>query len=321
MGEHLHTLIHKLQFLVAGTLIFVIFFLISLIVSTVNTNNAQGGAQDADTSFSMGGANAVAAGMSNMVTTMQQGFTSAMQDIGGGLQTAGSATVHGFQQVGRAIGSGAANIVGGVGNGLVLIGNTVADSMIATMYVPASIGGSVSSGVHALLRPADAVEVPIIDPNSPELHEALATLPPIANPSHAPHDANAGPLWPMHGAITTYFGVPHRPYQVTHSGIDISDGARPGVTPIKPFRPGRVIDVVWTNKGLGNHVVVDHGSGITSVYAHLHTIAAHIGQEVSLDTVLGTEGTTGVSTGVHLHFEIRVNGQATDPRQFIDGNP
>jgi murein DD-endopeptidase MepM/ murein hydrolase activator NlpD len=68
-------------------------------------------------------------------------------------------------------------------------------------------------------------------------------------------------------------------------------------------------------------VIVDHGNGVTSVYAHMDSIAVKTGQEVGLDTVLGIEGTTGVSTGPHLHLEIRVNGQAANPRQFIDGNP
>jgi murein DD-endopeptidase MepM/ murein hydrolase activator NlpD len=72
---------------------------------------------------------------------------------------------------------------------------------------------------------------------------------------------------------------------------------------------------------LGNHVVVDHGNGVTSVYGHLDSTAVAIGQQVDLNTILGYEGTTGVSTGVHLHFEIRVQGQAADPRQFISGSP
>jgi murein DD-endopeptidase MepM/ murein hydrolase activator NlpD len=72
---------------------------------------------------------------------------------------------------------------------------------------------------------------------------------------------------------------------------------------------------------LGNHVIVDHGNGVTSVYAHLHSISVQVGQDVTLDTTLGLEGSTGASTGTHLHFEIRVNGQAANPQQFISGQP
>jgi murein DD-endopeptidase MepM/ murein hydrolase activator NlpD len=68
-------------------------------------------------------------------------------------------------------------------------------------------------------------------------------------------------------------------------------------------------------------VIIDHGKGVTSVYAHLASISVKEGKKVGMDTVLGYEGTTGLSTGVHLHFEIRVNGQAADPRQFISGHP
>ena len=68
-------------------------------------------------------------------------------------------------------------------------------------------------------------------------------------------------------------------------------------------------------------MIVDHGNGVTSVYGHLARISVSVGQEVDSSSVLGYEGTTGVSTGVHLHFEIRVNGQAANPHQFISGQP
>jgi len=83
----------------------------------------------------------------------------------------------------------------------------------------------------------------------------------------------------------------------------------------------QIIDVVVSKKGLGNHVVVDHGNGVTSVYGHLASIAVKVGQDVDTTTTIGQEGTTGVSTGTHLHFEIRVNGQATNPYRFISGKP
>jgi murein DD-endopeptidase MepM/ murein hydrolase activator NlpD len=103
--------------------------------------------------------------------------------------------------------------------------------------------------------------------------------------------------------------------------MDISDGSAPGTTPVKPFRSGVVIEAVHSAYGLGNHVIVDHGSGVTSVYAHLNSISVQVGQKVSLGTTIGMQGTTGVSTGTHLHFEIRVNGKAANPMQFISGQP
>jgi len=89
---------------------------------------------------------------------------------------------------------------------------------------------------------------------------------------------------------------------------------------VKAFRSGKVIGAETTG-GLGNHVIVDHGNGVTSVYGHLAKITVSVGQNVDTTTVLGIEGSTGVSTGPHVHFEIRVNGQATNPHQFISGQP
>jgi murein DD-endopeptidase MepM/ murein hydrolase activator NlpD len=171
--------------------------------------------------------------------------------------------------------------------------------------------------------------VPIIDPNSPELVAARKALPATQPAPAAAAAAPAAPevpqassvvAWPLHGTITTLFGVPELPYQAIHTGLDISDGKRPGTTPIKAFRQGKVLQTLTTG-GLGNHVIVDHGNGVTSVYGHLNSISVQVGQTVDTTTILGYEGTTGVSTGSHLHFEIRVNGQATDPHQFISGQP
>jgi murein DD-endopeptidase MepM/ murein hydrolase activator NlpD len=175
--------------------------------------------------------------------------------------------------------------------------------------------------VNAVVEPsASHGQVPIIDPDDPALLAAQQALPAVipADKAADPHAEEA--IWPMHGAVTTQFGEKGRFYRVAHTGIDISDGNRAGITPIKPFRRGTVIETT-RNSGLGNHVIIDHGNGITSVYAHLSVISVQVGQAVDASTTLGLEGSTGVSTGPHLHFEIRVNGQAADPREFIAGQP
>lgn len=152
-----------------------------------------------------------------------------------------------------------------------------------------------------------------------ELLAALQALP-AETAGHPTEPAIQEAYWPMHGQITTHFGEKGRFYRSAHTGIDISDGKRSGITAIKAFRRGKVLTTT-RNSGLGNHVIIDHGNGITSVYAHLSTISVQAGQDVDTSTVLGLQGSTGVSTGPHLHFEIRVNGQATDPRPFIAGQP
>jgi murein DD-endopeptidase MepM/ murein hydrolase activator NlpD len=127
--------------------------------------------------------------------------------------------------------------------------------------------------------------------------------------------------WPIHGQITTYFGVYHMPYQPTHTGLDISTGRRAGVMPVHPFKAGVVTQVIHSNKSLGNHIVIDHGGGLTSVYGHLYSISVQLGQTVDLNTELGREGTTGVSTGPHVHFEIKQDGVYQNPLKYVPGRP
>jgi murein DD-endopeptidase MepM/ murein hydrolase activator NlpD len=169
------------------------------------------------------------------------------------------------------------------------------------------------------------MQVPIIDPGAAAQTAAQATTSgpvPTATASAVQNTApDSAVAWPIHGEITTQFGVPEPPFQPLHTGLDISDGKARGTTPVHPFKAGRVAGVIHTSSGLGNHVIVDHGDGLTSIYAHLNSTTVQTGQTVDLNTVLGYEGTTGASTGVHLHFEIRVNGQAVDPHGYIGGQP
>lgn len=209
---------------------------------------------------------------------------------------------------------------------------TVSNSIIFILKIPSSTinGFTRVSVVNRIMRPSDQQEnsVPLIDPNSPDLKTALSALPPIPVQSSANNmsenlkttkDDEA--KWPLHGKVTTLFGVVHWPYQPTHTGIDISDGQKSGVTPVYSYRNGKVVEIINSKQGLGKHVIVDHGSGVMSVYGHLASISVQKGQDVTKYSILGKEGSTGVSTGTHLHFEIRVNGRATNPRQFIRGNP
>lgn len=135
-----------------------------------------------------------------------------------------------------------------------------------------------------------------------------------------PHIAPGTTVWPMHGRVTAEFGVPHRPWQSRHSGIDITSARPSGVTPVTVFRSGTVATATRAG-GLGVHVIVDHGEGLTSVYAHLSRISVHPGQYVIPGDTIGFEGSTGASTGTHLHFEVRLNGQPVNPRQYQAGNP
>ncbi len=98
-----------------------------------------------------------------------------------------------------------------------------------------------------------------------------------------------------------------------HTGVDI--GA-PGGVNIVAADSGTVIQTGWLG-GYGQVVVVDHGGGISTLYAHMSTIIAANGAAVDKGQTIGKVGSTGWSTGPHLHFEVRINGVHTNPMSYI----
>lgn len=95
-----------------------------------------------------------------------------------------------------------------------------------------------------------------------------------------------------------------------HGGVDLAAAVG---TPIKPVMAGRVEEVKLDRWGYGKHVLVDHGNGYASLYAHLSEIEVAEGQTVGGRSILGKVGSTGRSTGPHLHLEIRENGKLVNP--------
>jgi murein DD-endopeptidase MepM/ murein hydrolase activator NlpD len=122
--------------------------------------------------------------------------------------------------------------------------------------------------------------------------------------------SSAGLIWPVSGPITSPYGMR---WGSLHPGIDIGAGTG---TPIKAAAAGRVI-VSGYSGGYGNLIVIDHGNGIATAYAHQSSLAASTGQRVSQGQVIGYVGSTGFSTGPHLHFEVRVNGSPVDPLGYL----
>jgi murein DD-endopeptidase MepM/ murein hydrolase activator NlpD len=120
----------------------------------------------------------------------------------------------------------------------------------------------------------------------------------------------AGLVWPVNGTITSGFGMR---WGRMHEGIDIAGSSG---TPIAAAAAGTVIVAGWVG-GYGNMVVIDHGGGISTGYGHMSSLAVSVGQSVGQGTVVGGMGTTGHSTGVHLHFEVRVNGTAVNPLGYL----
>jgi murein DD-endopeptidase MepM/ murein hydrolase activator NlpD len=98
-----------------------------------------------------------------------------------------------------------------------------------------------------------------------------------------------------------------------HEGIDIAVGSG---TPVVAAAAGTVIQAGWLG-GYGNLVVVDHGNGLATAYAHNSSLAVGVGQAVGQGEVLAYSGSTGNSSGPHVHFEVRVNGAAADPLGYL----
>ncbi len=127
--------------------------------------------------------------------------------------------------------------------------------------------------------------------------------------------------WPVGGPVTLEFGGIDLPYQPFHTGIDIASPNHQVGDPVVAFMAGTVTYAGSIDWGYGTHVEIDNGNHITSIYGHLNSLAVTIGQHVDMGTVIGNRGTTGWSTGPHLHFEIRVFGIPVNPRTFLTGNP
>ncbi len=123
-------------------------------------------------------------------------------------------------------------------------------------------------------------------------------------------------VWPVNGTISLGFAKSSS-YQKFHSGIDIANSDGSVGDPITPAMDGTVIYAGEAFWGYGKHIIVDHGNNVTSLYGHLNRIYVFKGQKVLIGDTIGTMGSTGWSTGPHLHFEIRVYGIPVNPRVFL----
>ncbi|MPZ88668.1 MAG: peptidoglycan DD-metalloendopeptidase family protein [Nitriliruptorales bacterium] len=153
--------------------------------------------------------------------------------------------------------------------------------------------------------------LPSADPPGPGVPGAAA----VGGPSPVQHGAL---VWPAPGRTSSPFGT--RTHPVTgqrrlHAGVDIA--AATG-TPIVAAAAG-VVRAAGLRGGYGNLVVVDHGGGLETRYAHASAIAVAAGERVEAGRLLAWVGSTGLSTGPHLHFEVRVGGDPRDPLGFFPG--
>ena len=122
-------------------------------------------------------------------------------------------------------------------------------------------------------------------------------------------------MWPVKGVVTLEFGEVDLPYQPLHTGIDIAGKIG---DPVTTFMKGKVIYTGELSWGYGKHIIIDHGNNITSLYGHLSKINVKKDDEVKPGDIIGLEGSTGWSTGPHVHFEIRIFGIPVNPRVFLN---
>jgi murein DD-endopeptidase MepM/ murein hydrolase activator NlpD len=124
-------------------------------------------------------------------------------------------------------------------------------------------------------------------------------------------------LWPVEGTLEGGFGGRRNPFGGSgyefHTGQDIE---APWGAPVIAGASGKVSFVGWQN-GYGQLVIVDHGGGLTTRYGHLSHIDVELNQTVARAQLLGKVGSTGRSTGPHLHYEVRINDQAVDPLPYL----
>ena len=171
-----------------------------------------------------------------------------------------------------------------------------------------------------------------LDAQRKELEAEKARIDALVTRLQAQYDAQARALgggtgrfgWPERGPITQPFGCtaflgepydPNCPTRHTHTGIDIA--ASYG-TPIAAADTGIVSYVNWGwGGGYGNYVLITHGNGYATLYAHLSAINVSVDQAVQRGQTIGAEGSTGYSTGPHLHFEIRLNGAYQNPLSYL----
>lgn len=169
------------------------------------------------------------------------------------------------------------------------------------------------SEINAELKEQET-EKKMTDAEAAKLEAEIQAI--IAEHSDTTVEYSGGSMgWPVSGAYS--ISSPYMGY-AGHTGMDITDGK--GTTSGKAVlaaNAGTVIMVVRGYTGYGHYVIIDHGGGITTLYAHMSSISVSSGQKVTRGQTIGAVGSTGNSTGPHLHFEVRINGKHTNPAGYV----
>ena len=155
------------------------------------------------------------------------------------------------------------------------------------------------------------------------LNNSIAPLNEIKNVLSAQKDllVDIPTLWPVKGVrgmVTSLFGPTIHPFSgqwYLHKGIDIAFGYN---VPIVATARGKVVAIDYEPMGFGNFIIIRHKYGFYTKYAHLQRVLVVRGQEVQQGGVIGTMGNTGLSTGPHLHYEVRIGSEVVDPAKYLN---
>ncbi len=128
--------------------------------------------------------------------------------------------------------------------------------------------------------------------------------------------ASTPSVWPVHGWVTSGYGYRISPFtgkRQFHAGLDIS--TRTGSPIVSPA--AGVVTFAGREGGYGNMLVINHGHGLVTRYGHLSSFAVKLGQKIARGQKVGAVGSTGRSSGPHLHYEVLMSGVPTNPRYYI----
>lgn len=175
-----------------------------------------------------------------------------------------------------------------------------------------AVGRKITNLMNQKKKRASTVK---ITPSKGKVGGAKATVP-VKSQSSTPAGGVKTLSWPINGTVTMQYGSRVHPTfktKIFNSGIDIRAAAG---TPVKAAGPGEVLYQGWL-RGLGQVVIIDHGGDLTTVYAHLSSTSVREGARVNTGSVIGRAGNTGTDAEYGLHFEVRKNGSAVNPMNYL----
>jgi murein DD-endopeptidase MepM/ murein hydrolase activator NlpD len=187
-----------------------------------------------------------------------------------------------------------------------------ASRRLAEMSGVAEGGASAARGSGGPLQVMDEVGMAAVEARAAQLETELR------NYEAALREKSQVPsIWPVEGDVTDSFGGRRNPFgggsYEFHSGQDIN--AERGA-PVVSAAVGTVVFAGWYG-GYGQLITIDHGGGLTTRYAHLSKMEVSVGQQVAQGQLIGEVGSTGRSTGPHLHYEVRLHDEAVNPRAYM----